>query len=224
MRKRWIQIIRGLLIFIVVSASTTAAFAKEKPTVEELIARHLKAVGAPEKIAARKSCIAEGRGALPSLLADKGTLTVAAFMISEGDKLRFNLRIGAPNCPADQFAFDGSKVDTGVLTPRVGSQLGQFLYLHNFIVKEGLPSGVVSTAWPLFDLEKRGPRLRYGGLKKIEGKELHELKYMAKKGEGDLDVYLYFDPENYRHVRTTYYLIQPPPSGGRKPPPNQGEI
>lgn len=150
------------------------------------------------------------------MLADKGTLTGAAFMISEGDKLRFNIRIGAPNYPAEQFAFDGSNVDTGVLTPGVRSQLGQFLYLHNFIVKEGLPGGVISTAWPLFDLEKRGPRLRYGGLKKIEGKELHELKYMAKKGESNLDVYLHFDPETYRHVQTTYHPIQPTPFRGEK--------
>jgi len=110
---------------------------------------------------------------------------------------------------SDQFAFDGEKVAVDQFRPGARSTLSQFFYDHDVIIKEGLLGGTLSTAWPLLDLKARQPKLDYTGLKTIEGKKLHEIEYRAKKGGGDVLIYLYFDPENFRHVRTRYRLEKP---------------
>ena len=58
-------------------------------------------------------------------------------------------------------------------------------------------------------MASRQPKLNYTGLKKIEGRSLHELKYRARKGGGDLQISLYFEPETYRHVGSHYRLVVP---------------
>jgi hypothetical protein len=112
------------------------------------------------------------------------------------------------NTSAVQIAFDGKDVSIGQVRPGERSNLSQFIYENNVMVKEGLLGGTLSTAWPLLDLAARQAKLKYKGLKTIEGKQLHEIQYSAKKGGGDIEVYLYFDPENFRHVRTRYHLVQ----------------
>jgi hypothetical protein len=89
------------------------------------------------------------------------------------------------------------------------------LYLYNGIIKVGLLGGVLSTAWPLTQLEKRNPKLQYRGLTKIEGKPLHELKYQMKKGDSALNIFLYFEPDTFRHVATIYKLVLPNQLAGR---------
>jgi len=49
----------------------------------------------------------------------------------------------------------------------------------------------------------------------MDDKQLHEVQYKAKKGGRDLQVYLYFDPENFRHVRTRYRLVRADQATGR---------
>ena len=64
--------------------------------------------------------------------------------------------------------------------------------------------GLLSTAWPLLRMDQTQPKLDYRGLKKIDGRQLHEVGYRPRKGSGDLKVTLFFDPETFRHVRTRY--------------------
>ena len=80
-------------------------------------------------------------------------------------------------------------------------------------VREGLFGGVLSTAWPLLDLEGRNPKLDYRELKKISARELLELRYRIRKGGGDVNIRLYFDPESFRHMATTYKLRISAPMG-----------
>jgi hypothetical protein len=60
------------------------------------------------------------------------------------------------------------------------------------------------------ELAARHPKLEYNGLKKQEGRELHELRYRAARGAGDTSTWLYFDPAAYRHVQTRYKLVVGP--------------
>lgn len=62
--------------------------------------------------------------------------------------------------------------------------------------------------WALLDVAGRQPKLSYEGTKKIEGKQLHELEYRARK-DGDIRVTLYFDPETFRHVYSSYRAVRP---------------
>jgi hypothetical protein len=64
---------------------------------------------------------------------------------------------------------------------------------------------VLSTAWALSDVEGRKPKLIYEGLKKIDGMQVHQLRYMPRK-HTDAEIVLYFDAETFRHVKTVYSI------------------
>jgi hypothetical protein len=174
----------------------------------EVVSRHLNSIGSPEKLKARKTCVLEGDGAWRFVVGGAGSLAGPAVFVSEGDRFQFNIQFNHANYPSEQFAFDGEKLETGFPRPGIRSRLGQFLFTHNSVAKEGLLGGVLSTGWTLAELEKRNPRLHYDGLKKFDGKQLHELQFAPKKG-GDLSIFLYFDPETFRHIATVYRLIIP---------------
>jgi hypothetical protein len=38
----------------------------------------------------------------------------------------------------------------------------------------------------------------------VDGKELLRVNYHPHHGSGDLKIYLFFDPETFRHVKTIY--------------------
>src|SRR5207237_8203045 len=81
---------------------------------------------------------------------------------------------------------------------------GGFLYNYDAIIKEGLFGGTLSTAWPLLDMSSHNAKLEYAGTKTIDGRQVHKLNYLPKKGS-DLEISLYFDAQTFQHVRTEYY-------------------
>ncbi|MCZ6768981.1 MAG: hypothetical protein O7D93_07020 [Acidobacteria bacterium] len=180
---------------------------------EELVARHLEALGPLELLSALQNRTAQGVGRLEVLLGGTGSLEGPAIFVSEGRKIFFSIRFDEPNYTAEEVSFDGEDSYVGNIQPGVRSQLGQFLIQFDDLVREGLLGGVLSTAWPLLDLEGRRPRLDYEGLKKINGQELLELRYRMRKGARDFRIHLYFDPESFRHVATTYKLRISAPMG-----------
>ena len=40
--------------------------------------------------------------------------------------------------------------------------------------------------------------------KELDGRRLYRLRYRAKNKQGELEIYLYFDPSSFRHVATVY--------------------
>ncbi len=196
-----------ILSLPVVSFSLLAKDAKLK--AEDLVAKHLAAIGTAEARGAVQNRTGVGSAQMISRLGSTGQLSGKSNILSEGRKVRLGMSFGALDYPGDQIAFDGEKVSVGQRRPGERSELSKFIYAYDIIVREGLLGGTLTTAWPLLDLTARQAKLDYTGIKKIEGRQLHEVKYRAKKGGGDLQIALYFDPESFRHVRTQYRLVQP---------------
>jgi hypothetical protein len=86
--------------------------------------------------------------------------------------------------------------------------MGNFLSAHDVILREGLLGGILNAGWPLFGAAQRGGRIGYDGLKNLGGRELHRLRYRAKKGQDELEVFLFFDPDSFRHVASLYRASQ----------------
>ncbi len=196
-----------VLIFYLCATALPAR--EQKLQVEEVVAKHLGSIGTAEARASIKSRLASGTAEVVLRLGGQGTLSGKGQMLSEGRKLRMAFTFDSFDYPGEQIVFNGEKVDVGRVGTGQRSPLSNFLYAYDVIAREGLLGGVLSTAWPLLDLNARQAKLDYSGLKKSEGKQLHEVKYRAKKGPGDLQVALYFDPETFRHVRTQYRLVRP---------------
>ena len=115
----------------------------------------------------------------------------------------------------EAIGFDGKQVHVGFAQPRLNarSALGMFLAVNKVIVGEGLLGGVLNGRWPLADLAAREARLSYEGLKKLDGRELHRVRYRARRDQGDLAILLYFEPETYRHVASTF-SVEPAAASG----------
>ena len=93
------------------------------------------------------------------------------------------------------------------------SVLGDFLLAHDTILKHGLLGGTLTSAWALLNLKDRAPKLEYGGQKKI-GDRLLETLRLIPRGGSDLRITIFFDAQNYQHVRTEFRRIVQAQMGG----------
>jgi len=188
--------------------------ATDKMTPEELVARHLESIGTAKARASVTSRIIAGNSLVIFRSPPPGQATGRAVLASEGPKSLIGMSFPSPVYPREQLGFNGNSFMAAYITPGVRSFLGNFLMTHALIFKQGLMGGTLSTAWPLLDLTTRNPRLEYAGLKKVNDRTLHELKYLARGGS-DLQVSLFFGEANFRHVRTEYELVIAAPTGER---------
>ncbi len=157
-----------------------------KLKIEELVQKHLDSIGAPEARAAARNRSASGAAQVNFMMPKPGRLPGTGSILSDGKMMRIALLFGPGE--GEQLTFDGNKVDVGYLQLRVRTNLADFVCHHNILLKEGLMGGTLTTAWPFLDLAGRRPRLEYTGLKKVDWKPLHEVKYRANKDAGDVQV------------------------------------
>ncbi|HJQ69525.1 MAG TPA: hypothetical protein VKA70_11155 [Blastocatellia bacterium] len=189
---------------------------KLKP--EELVARHVESLGSKEAQSAARSRVAVGQMTLTMRVGGAGSLTGEGIIVSTGPKMRMNIKFPTVEYPGEDMAFDGSKAATSFLRSGNRSRLGAFVSQQEAVLKEGLLGGVLSTAWPLLRLDEQQPRIEYKGLKKIDGRELHEMSYRPRKGASELKILLHFDPATFRHVRTQYSFMIGATVGPREDP------
>jgi hypothetical protein len=175
---------------------------KLKP--EEVIAHYLQSVGTPEARAAAKSRVMRGTCKMTIVQGGSGELRGPALFESDTHKFVFQANFNYTEYPREMVGFDGEKPLTPYVQPGLRSRLGDLAFQFPVVVREGLLGAALSTASPLFDLSGRKASLEYQGLKKINGRELHQLEYRARKGEPNMTIRLYFEPDTFRHVMTIY--------------------
>src|SRR5215510_6398571 len=196
----------SLSIFcLIYSIQSSPASAQDKKlTAEVLVARHLESVGTAEARTKASTRVVSGETKFIARLGGSANVDGQAMMVSAGAKLRFGIKLPLNDYPGEDLAFDGAQAATGLLPQGRRSQLSAFFSSQNLPLREGLIGGTLSTAWPLLRLDQAQPKLDYRGLKKVDGRQLHEVGYRTRKGSNDLKVSLFFDPETFRHVRTRY--------------------
>lgn len=192
-----------LLVIAMTLAFPSLAADKMKP--EEIIAKHLDSIGTAESRAAIKSRLIGGTVAAnlalqtPGMSQFNGQFVIA----SEGSKNVIAMGFQNTNYTQERFGFDGENVTIGYTTPGVRSTLGGFLVAYKSILKYGLLGGVLSDSWPLLNLSAKQQKLEYVGMKKIGDRQVYQIKYLPH-GSSDIDISLYFDSENFQHLRTEY--------------------
>ncbi len=195
-----------LSLLLVMGAAATAS--DKKLTLDELIARHLSSIGTPEARAAVKTRVAEGKSQYFEVINPGFALEGKISIVSEADNVRLVLKYMNPTYFGEDIITRGDKVMVYGHLDR--SPLGYFLYYRSTVVlTDGLLEGTLSTAWPLLDSKLRSARLTYSGLTRINGELLHEIRFQPKK-RTDLDIRLYLNKDDYRHVLTIVkYTINP---------------
>jgi hypothetical protein len=200
---KWWGTLSLSLMLIVSSAAVVTPQGKEKLKPEELVAKHLDAIGPADARATMKTLITIGT--VEATFKGKGTSRAAgsSLIASDGEKNLISLIFNSKEYPYERIGFNGQRVTGAEIHPGSRSPLINFLLGYDTIIRHGLLGGTLSTAWPLLHLTDKNVKLEAGGLKKIEGKQVYELKYLPRKG-GDIKISLFFDAETFQHVRTEY--------------------
>ncbi len=195
-----------IVIFILVICSTVGAVSNpaDKMKPEEVITKHLAAIGPAESLSAIKTIIAIGDAKAISRSSAVRDLEGVAQLASDHDRVLFAMIFQSLSYPYEKAAFDGQRMTIALWQTGQRSALAEFLQSQDVIFRQGLIGGVLSSAWPLLNLESKGPKLSYAGTRKLSDRLVHELKYTPRKGGGNLQISIFFDAENFRHVRTEY--------------------
>jgi hypothetical protein len=170
---------------------------------EDLVARHLDAIGSKEARAAAKTRVVQGAAVYRILVGGGGVAEGKTGLVSDGRKLRFMMKFQT-DYRGETFVGNGEAVHVAFSNSNQSrSPLASFITTYDVIVRDGLLGGVLSTGWALSDVADRKAKLVYEGVKKVEGRPVHQLRYEPNK-HTDAQIRLYFDAETFRHVKTVY--------------------
>ena len=195
-----------IFLFLLTSASLCLWAADMKP--EEVVAKHLDAIGTAEARKSVKSRVVQGAATYRIHSGGSGAIDGKAVVASEGGKSNFLFKINTNGYRGEQFICDGNKTSVaGTYGDKTRSEFGDFVLAQNVVLREPLLGGVWTAGWPLLDVEAHKAQIHYEGSKKVDGRNLIALRYRPKKGT-DLDIMLYFDPQTYQHVMTVYKASQ----------------
>ena len=180
-----------------------------KITVDELIAKHIASIGPADVIAGIKTRVMVGNAKLESKLGSASVIYGKGQMASQRDQVLYAMVFNSSVYPYEKAAFDGKDQSLGLPNGK-RTLLAEFLKSQGSILKDGLFTGALSTAWPLLDLKSRkSAKLEYAGIAKVDERQCYKLKFSSGRS-GDLKTTLYFDAETFRHIRTTYeYTLEP---------------
>jgi hypothetical protein len=198
---------RFFCLFLVCGMLIVFPVRADKLSTQELVTKHLASIGSTADIAASRTRVATGSTQAKFRLTNTPVeLSGPAQLASDGDKFLLAMVFQSNNYPHEKVSFDGENVVIGVLTQGGRSQLGNFLFSQSALLKHGLIGGVLSSAWPLYNLDRRDAKLSYSGMEKIDGKPVHKLKYVPRNA-GELSISLYFDANTFQHVRSQYEYV-----------------
>lgn len=207
------QAVTSILVLLSFAASIGAATPADKMKPEELVAKHLASIGTPEALAAAKTRIMVGEVKARLKVSNSiREVSGPAQFASDGNKVLLAMAFNSSNYPYEKAGFDGAKITIAGLPTGGRSPLASFLTSQDAVLKHGLFGGSLSSAWQLALSGTEG-KLSYAGTEKLNGREVHKLKYEPKKG--NLKVNLYFDAETFRHVRSDYQYTVSAYMGGR---------
>ena len=205
--RRALTLACALAITLLPARAFSAPAARDKMKADEVIAKHLEAIGPEAARAAVKSLIVIGTSrASFKARSTSGTVDGQVVIASVKNKVVLGMRFDSPNYPGERFGFDGRKFTVGYLTPGVRSPLGNFALTNEVLFKEGLIGGTLSSAWALLNVPERKAKIEYSGTDKVNNRPAHKLKYYPNKGS-DLEITLFFDAETFHHVRTEYSRV-----------------
>jgi len=184
---------------------------------DELVIRHLDAIGTAEARAATKTRIVQGTALFKIQVGGGGVLAGTSALVSEGRKSVLMIKLPNNDYRGEQFMTDGNKVSVAATTSNhKWSDFGEFVRSQDHLVREGLLGGELTTAWALLNLSENKAKLNFDGEKKADGRPALQLTYHSGRRD-DLIVHIFFNPQTYQHVMTTYQITLASGLGGFSP-------
>ena len=184
-----------LLILLLVPGGVGSAAEKLKP--EQVVKAHVEEGIGWKQAAALPPRRVRGTCTLTGQAVGTGALGGSFQLASAPLASRLVVQFGTGRYEGEVLSFDGQSVQVGFGQRPTSnrSAFGNFVAANDVILREGLLGGVLNAGWPLLALEARGAKVAYEGTKKFDGRELHRLRYQTKKGQNELDVLVYLEPD-----------------------------
>ncbi len=188
---------------ILIAVSMIAANAQDQKA-EDVIAKNFAAIGTAEARAAIKNQLAVGasefRAKLPAT-----TGGGKAIVVSNLNNFYFLVSLNSKEYPFEKIGYFNGQASLPYVTAGTRSPLGAFIAEHERILSDGLFNGAISARWAMLDKDKRKGKLVFGGQKKVDGRSAYMLEYYpADGGSSEFVIRMYFDAENYNHIRSDY--------------------
>lgn len=200
------------ILLLLVNFFIITAPVDEKIRVEDVVLKHLEAIGPDEARRPSRSRIVAGNSLMNLRTGGRGNVTGPALIASHDEKVLLKAEFNNAAYPFERLGFDGGKFYARQFAPGSRSPLAQFFMSHDTIFSEGLIGGTLSSAWPFLNVSARQPKLQYSGTEKIKGRQAHKVRYTPRAG-GELKITLFFDAESFHHLRTDYERVIPAPLG-----------
>jgi hypothetical protein len=203
--KRRSALVAGILTLVLTTPLMVKPSAPDKDELkpEDIVAKHLEALGSQELLGSITSVVMKGTVKFTYHGTVSGIATGEAVVASIGPKMLLSMTFAGSDYPFERIAYDTDKVTTSYIRPGIRTPLGEFILQDEVPFKEGLMGGTLSTAWALSKLTEKGAKVSSGGKKKVENRPVLVLKYKPRKGSA-YSISLSFDAETFQHVRTDY--------------------
>jgi hypothetical protein len=210
-------VLRGIAVTGLVLGTCLLCLGASDMKPEDIVAHHLDSIGTAEARAAAKTRIIQGNSDFKIVVGGGGEIQGTSAVVSEGRKMILMVKLPNNDYHGEQIVTDGNKVNVVPTTAdHKWSDFGNFVRTQDQIVREGLLGGELTSAWALMNLDENKAKLHYDGEKKVDGQEAYQVSYHSKKRD-DLTIRLYFDPQTYHHIKTTYSITLASGLGGFQP-------
>ncbi len=192
----------AILLFVLGVLSPALA---DDPTADQILSRHLNSIATDAKRKELKTMLVGGLSIFESRNPDlKGV--GKAVVVSDPDDLYFLMSFNSHDYPYEKIGAFGSKI--AVPFTMAGNQrslLGAFMHEHNKVLTSDLFCGSMSLRWITGLLTNKDVSFKTLGKRKLDGHDTYAVEAIIKGyGSDDFSIKLFFDTENYHHVRTEY--------------------
>ena len=151
---------RYVLMVLMIAVSVSFAFS-QKLKAEEVIAKHIEAIGGIENFKKIEKRAAAGSVKFRSKQPAKET-DGRAVIASDKNNQMFFLQLNSQEYPNEKIGYFAEKTELPFVTAGARSPLGAFLADHDSLLREGLFLGVLNGKWALSILRK--PDQKYATL------------------------------------------------------------
>jgi len=190
-------------VFGLMAASTVSA-QKEKLSPEEIIAKHIGSLGKKEYIAdaTRRMAIA---GSDFLIRSNSAKATGRAVLASDGKNMAFFSTFNMRDYGMERIGVFSDKIEIPLVTNGRRSTLGSWLNAYDRTLNDRIFGGTIFSSWLFLQPSSEWGKMETEGKKKIGDRDAWVISYSPKKGlSGDSSIKLYFDAENFHHLRTVY--------------------
>jgi hypothetical protein len=193
----------AVFAFVFVVFLSLSAVSQPKLKAEEILAKHLAAIGTTEAIAAAMSRKIEGTATARNVRMPTLAVSGGAFIASTATMNAFAIAFNASSVSdyrGERIVYDGKKVAIPFVTAAERSPVGAFIFEYPEIAKGYIFGGVLHASWALADASKIG-KFELQGKEKLDGVEAYKMKFTPKGGTS-LNIRMFFDAADFRHLRT----------------------